>query len=151
MARHGWLDRLNPVNWLHNIVDAITGGKEEPVKPPRRAEPRPQPEPERERKPRERRERDPFERIWSEETLGRAGRSYRANREVFDSLPGMADENELEQRRLWRLYVRHMVMGHTRRNDVRANPFWRETGIHPDNFDWQEWREAMGYKHRKSA
>jgi hypothetical protein len=152
MARGGWLDRINPANWIRDIADAIgkvLGGESEPPRAPREQKPRePQPAP---RPKRQEAPRDPFRQAWVEERLQRAGRGYQANKEVFLSLPGMVDESPDEQQRLWRLYLRYMVRGDVRRNSIRDNPFWRETNIHPDTFDWAEWREAMNYKMRHSA
>jgi hypothetical protein len=48
-----------------------------------------------------------------------------------------------EQREFWQDYNRWLVhSGRYRFNDIR-NPFWQKWGIHPDNFDWDEWRKYM--------
>jgi hypothetical protein len=48
----------------------------------------------------------------------------------------------------WKDYIKYMVkgQGRYRRNDIR-NRFWQNWNIHPDSFNWWEWREAMGYPH----
>lgn len=49
----------------------------------------------------------------------------------------------------WRDYIRYMVKSKGskyRLHDLR-NPFFQNWNIHPDDFDWWEWREAMGYPH----
>jgi hypothetical protein len=55
-----------------------------------------------------------------------------------------------DKREMWDDYLEHLVgrkgshMAY-RRNDLR-NPFWQKWGIDPEeDFDWQAWREAMGY------
>jgi ABC-type nitrate/sulfonate/bicarbonate transport system substrate-binding protein len=63
---------------------------------------------------------------------------------VFLALPGIVDEDNQERYRLWRLYVEIMVNPGHKRNDP-MNGFWGELGIAPRDFDWEDWRDAMGY------
>ena len=83
-----------------------------------------------------------------EETGYSRNELFMAHQELFYSLPGMVDEPLEERHRLWELYVREMVIGHGRRND-RNNLFWQDIGIDPRDFDWQAWRDVMGYSKRK--
>lgn len=99
------------------------------------------------RRRRERRERDPFKQIWDAEKPGRRG-NYQRQREVFDAIPGMDDETPEDQEYLWRSYLSNMVFGNRQRNDP-GNPFWDDIGMHPRDWDWHGWREAMGYKGRR--
>jgi hypothetical protein len=134
----GFFERFNPANILRAIVKPV----EDLFKPTRPQEPRPRAP--RERKPPRKRPPDPRRAIWNDHsTRG----SLRNHWEDFMALPGMVDEDEDEQMRFWDMYVKYMVAGEGRyrRNDIR-NPFWQATGIHPDNYDWQAWRETMGYR-----
>jgi hypothetical protein len=97
----------------------------------------------RSRSARERRERDPYREIWREEKQGRRG-SYERHRELFNTIPGMEYEDDETRQELWASYVRNMVNGRQRRNDP-YNPWWGDIGIDPRDFDWDDWREAMGY------
>lgn len=56
------------------------------------------------------------------------------------------EDDPQEQLELWRSYVRNIVAGEGqfRRND-NQNMFWRDSGIDPQSWRWQDWREAMGY------
>jgi hypothetical protein len=56
----------------------------------------------------------------------------------------MRNEDEDVRQRLWRSYMDNIVSGHHRR-DSPSNPFWRESGIHYTDFDWEDWRDTMGY------
>lgn len=111
--------------------------------PPAREEPSEPDEP----SPRRSR-RDPFQQIWLEETLGRPGRHYGRHKAIFESIPGITDDDEETREDLWRSYLENMVAGHHRRNDL-SNPFWSDVGIDPRDFDWDDWRAAMGYKRRR--
>lgn len=93
------------------------------------------------------RERDPFRQVWMEQTISRPGRSYANHRELIAALPGFQDLDEDEQLEIWEDYIRYMINGESnyRRNDPR-NPFWSTAGIHPRNFDWDEWRATFGKK-----
>lgn len=132
MARRGFLSRLTGA-----IRRAFSG------RPPERESPASPPEPPEFKggQKRERQEERDFRNTWN-----RAGGhgSYSRNRDVFDSIPGVAESDHDEQIDLWDSYIRNMVNGHHRRNDPR-NPFWSDIGIHPRDFDWDEFRRAMGY------
>lgn len=64
-------------------------------------------------------------------------------------MPGINEDfvTEDERHEVWDAYLEYMVSGQHRRNDP-SNPFWRISGIDPDNFDWDDFRTAMGYKAR---
>jgi hypothetical protein len=95
---------------------------------------------------RQRKESDKFYRqAWLEHRLSRPGRQFYKNYEFFNNLPMMRNEDEEIRQRLWESYLENMVSGHHRR-DNPTNPFWRQSGITPRHFDWQEWRATMGYK-----
>lgn len=86
----------------------------------------------------------PYRQAWMEHRLSRPGRAYASNFEFFNSLPLMRNESEDVRQRLWRSYMDNIVSGHYRR-DSPSNPFWRESGIHYTDFDWEDWRDVMGY------
>jgi hypothetical protein len=92
----------------------------------------------------ERREEREFRQVWRDD--GGHG-SYSRHRDLFDAIPGIAESDHDEQIELWDSYIRNMINGTHRRNDVR-NPFWSDVGIHPRDFDWDEWRDAQGYSRR---
>ena len=96
------------------------------------------------RKPSRKQAEAPYRQAWMEHRLSRPGRRYADNYAFFNSLPMMANENEEIRERLWRSYLDNMVSGHHRR-DSPSNPFWRESGISPRDFDWEDWRDSMGY------
>ena len=143
MARRGLFGRI--ADAVKSIGDALTGT-------PRRAAPRPEPprqapEPPRRR---ERRADTPEARVWRQNTGKRPGtRAYQHHREVMTSIPYFSDMDEDEQIDFWDSYTRYMVdvKDAPYRINSLDNPFWSEVGIHPDDFDWHEWREAMGYPH----
>jgi hypothetical protein len=110
--------------------------------------PTPAPPPPPERPERPARDEDFYRQAWQQETLTRAGRSYRRHRELFESIPGIEDEDPDEQEYLWRSYIENMVKGRHRRNDP-SNPWWGIIGLDPRDFDWDDWRTAMGYKSRR--
>ena len=135
MARRGFLGRITDA--LRAVGRTFTGE-------PRRAEPSRRP-PERQRQP-----QTPEASIWQQNTGKRAGtRAYRHHREVMQSIPYFADMDEDEQQDFWDSYTRYMVntKGVPYRINSLQNPFWSDVNIHPDDFDWREWREAMGYPH----
>lgn len=110
-----------------------------------RGEPRPAPPSGRHARPQERERRDFYRQVWHDEP-GKSG-SYSAHRRFFDHLMDELHETDPEERRmLWESYVHNVVRsgGTVRRNSVN-NLFWRDVGLHPDDFDWAAWREAMGY------
>lgn len=120
------------------IVEAV---KDAFTAPPEPSEPEPRERPARSH------ERD-MQDAWREETRQRAGRSYQRHRDLFDSIPGIDDEDDDERDYLWRSYIENMVNGRHRRNDP-SNPFWSDIGLDPRDFDWDEFRTAMGYKGRR--
>lgn len=92
------------------------------------------------------RERDPYLSSWN--TLSnRAG--YLDHRDFFqDKIVGPADLDAEEQLELWQDYIRYMTRSNNAyRLNTLNNPFWAASGMHPDDFDWYGWREAMGYEH----
>ena len=116
-------------------------------KKPRRAAPTSSPEPE----PRRRRAPtsgyvDPFQQAWVEETLRRPGtREYRAQRAYIEGLYGFSSQTREDQLMLWREFIKFNQRGggsQYLRKDPR-HPFWHAAGIHPDNFNWAEWRAMM--------
>jgi hypothetical protein len=90
---------------------------------------------------------NPFEQVWAEEKLSRPNRDYYAHRELFYSLPGVVQESPDEQLELWRTYLNTMtVKGGDRRH------FENTFGVNlKRDFDWDEWRTAMGYRRRRVA
>jgi hypothetical protein len=90
----------------------------------------------------------PYRKAWMEHRLSRPGRQFYQNYEFFNNLPMMRGEPEEVRERLWESYLENMVSGRHRR-DNPSNPFWRQSGISPSQFDWQEWRATMGYKAHK--
>jgi hypothetical protein len=143
MARRG--------GFLSRITNAIRSVFRGAPEPPRRPSPPPgRGAPPRGDRDRQRaRERDPYLRSWDANTRGTRG-NYFDHRTIIDTLAYSADLPEDERRELWQDYMRYMVgrKGERmsfRRNDPIRNPFWDKWGINPDNFDWQAWREAMGY------
>lgn len=65
---------------------------------------------------------------------------------VFLSHPGVLDEDRSERYRLWREYLKYMVVGGYSREERRR--FFADYGIDPDDFGWAEWRAAIGYSRR---
>lgn len=70
--------------------------------------------------------------------------SYAANKELFDSLPGMYGEDESTQLELWETYITYMNGQTAYLAKDPNNPFWGAVGLSPDNFDWQAWRATKG-------
>ena len=107
---------------------------------------------ERERAERDRqraRERDPYLAYWRAEAVTRDGSprtGYLEHRDFFNSTIDHLDLDADEKLELWYIYLQHMVSGSSKRNSI-TNPFFQAAGLHPDNFDWWGWREAMGYPH----
>lgn len=85
----------------------------------------------------------------SDDTGYSANEVFQAHYELFASLPGVQEDDREEQLRLWDIYLEHMVATDEIRNDP-SNPFWSEFGLDPRDvgFDWDEWRNAMGYSRR---
>jgi hypothetical protein len=93
--------------------------------------------------------------VWRSELTRkeRGKRAFYKNRDFFiDFETGYGIEDEEEIFRDWEAYVKYMVKGEGRylRNNPR-NPFWNIVGVDPmeGDFDWDDWRTAMGYKSRK--
>jgi hypothetical protein len=64
------------------------------------------------------------------------------------------ESSEAERIQLWETYVRNI--NRNRRNDPYRrqssfNPFWQESGISPDSFNWAQWRIAMGYTGKRRS
>lgn len=152
MARLGFFGRIGKAigRTADRIANVFT-----PKPEPRRATPRPSPRPApspstppspRGTRDRQRaRERDPYLRIWNQ--LSRR-RGYLEHRDLMDEVLSGLNVDEDTKLEYWEAYIRYMVNieGGTRLNDIR-NPFWQITHMHPDDFNWYEWREAMGYEH----
>jgi hypothetical protein len=63
--------------------------------------------------------------------------------EVFISLP--VSELDLDDfLDAWREYIETWVQGEKDREE-----FWRSLGINPRDFDWEGWRQAMGYRSKR--
>jgi hypothetical protein len=88
-------------------------------------------------------QRSPYEREWREQQPGKRfkRRQYEGQKRTFDSLPGMSDETEEDRQDLWHSYLENMVYGRHgyKFNDLR-NPWWDDANMHPNQFDWDEWR-----------
>jgi hypothetical protein len=86
---------------------------------------------------------DPWEGPWRQEMPGKRinRREFEGHKTTFQSIPGMEEESDADLKRLWRSYIRNMVYGQSgyKFQDPR-NPFWDDIGMHPENFDWSEWR-----------
>jgi hypothetical protein len=59
--------------------------------------------------------------------------------ETFMSLPGMEEEPRYVKYDLWEQYTEAMINGNNR------DEFFANVGIDPRDFDWEGWREMMGY------
>jgi hypothetical protein len=96
------------------------------------------------------RERDPYLADWDRRKLDRG--NYLGHKDLIDDLAGAYDLDAKDKRELWNDYLRWIVgkrgvRAAYRRSDLR-NPFWQKWGIDPEqDFDWWDWREAMGYPH----
>jgi len=74
-----------------------------------------------------------------------AGGFYDTQFSFFMDLPGMDEEDEDTIDYLWDSYQRNMLHPrHRYRIDDPRNPFWSDIGMHPSNFDWQEFRRVYG-------
>jgi hypothetical protein len=133
----GFFSRL-----VRAVRNAFTGAEEPPPSAPTPRESR-----DRQRA----RERNPYLDSWDATTRGsRTG--FLNHKEIIDDLALTYDLDADDKREMWDDYLRDIVgrkgqhMSY-RRNDIR-NPFWQKWGIDPESeFDWHEWREAMGYPH----
>jgi len=96
------------------------------------------------------RERDPYLRIWDDYNLNRTG--YLHHKELIEDMAAQYDLDRDDEEEMWDDYLRWIVgkrgeHQQYRRNDLQ-NPFWQKWGIDPEEqFDWHDWREAMGYPH----
>jgi hypothetical protein len=69
---------------------------------------------------------------------------FRHHLDVFSAFP-LEYDDEAERLDFWEQYIQFMVNGRERRNDPLA-AFWQASGIDPRyDFDWEDWRTAMGY------
>lgn len=139
MARRGGL--------FSRIANAVRGIFTRAEEPPRRAPVPPQP-PGRGAPPRPPKQPpNPYLDSWRSLTSERTG--YLDHRDIIDNMALEYDLDAEDKLELWDDYLEYIVgrrgerMSY-RRNDVR-NPFWQKWGIDPDGFDWDAWREAMGY------
>jgi hypothetical protein len=139
VARGGFFRRA-----VAAVRDFFSGEREEA---PPRATPAP---PFRDRDRQRARERDPFLADWDRRKLNRVG--YMQHREMIDDMALTYDLDAEEKYEFWQDYLRWIVgkkgvRMQYRRSDLR-NPFWQKWGIDPEeDFDWHDWREAMGYPH----
>jgi hypothetical protein len=129
-------------NFVNRVSDIIN------PKPPEEPEEEPTEEPteEHERSRHERHE-DMAEQ-WRESMRQRPGRSFRRHRSLFESLPDIDEEDDDSFDHLWGMYLEYMVKGRHQRNSP-SNPWWSAIGLDPRNFDWSDFRTAMGYKARR--
>jgi hypothetical protein len=65
---------------------------------------------------------------------------------VFLAIPGALDARGEEKYQLWNDYLTVMVKGGYARSE--RDEFFERLGIDPRDFDWQGWREVMGYHDR---
>jgi hypothetical protein len=130
VARQGFLGRIRQA--IRNIVA--------PPQPPRRKAPPPPPE--------EPTGKD-FRRAWRD--LGGQG-SYRKNLRVFHKTVDRVETDPEQQLELWETYITHINRGEDRhRRNSTSNMFWRDSGIDPTDWDWTDWREAMGYTGKRRS
>lgn len=90
---------------------------------------------------------DPSDRrAMSRETGYSQAELRQAHLELFLSLPGMVEEDRDTRYNLFGEYVAVMVAG-GKTVDER-NAWFAKQGLSPRDFDWQQWREVMGYRRR---
>jgi len=131
--------------FFRRIVSAVRDffGSEEK---PSRATPAPRADRDRQRA----RERDPYLADWDRRRLDRG--NYLGHKDLIDDLAASHNLDYEEQYELWQDYLRWIVGkkgAHApyKRSDLH-NPFWQKWGIDPEeDFNWHDWREAMGYPH----
>ena len=96
------------------------------------------------------RQRDPYLADWDRRRLERG--NYLGHKDLIDDLAGQYNLDAEDKYELWQDYLRWIVgkkgaHAQYRRDDLH-NPFWQKWGIDPEeDFDWWDWREAMGYPH----
>ena len=130
MARGGFLGRIGRA--IRNVV----APSPRPSEPPREQPPPSPPEP----------TTGSYRQAWRE--LHGKG-SFRKHRALFHKHVDKYEEDPNVRRELWDSYVKHIASGESRaRRNVANNPFWRESGIHPADFDWRAFRIALGYKRK---
>ena|SRR5216683_6032424 len=129
----GFLSRIGRA--LQNVV--APRHPPPPREPPRQPPPSPPPEVREYRK------------IWRDK--GGKG-SYRKNLKVFHAVVDPVEPDPDGQLELWESYVKNIVKGQGRfRRQSTSNMFWRDSGIDPQDFDWKNWREAMGYTGKRRS
>lgn len=69
--------------------------------------------------------------------------------EVFYSIPGITEEDRDTRYQLFGDYLRVMVRGGYSKDE--RDRFWSDIGIDPRDFDWDGWREVMGYRRAGNA
>lgn len=100
-----------------------------------------------------RRDSDPYYQIWDEVTRKDPNRTrpitgYLEHRDLIEQYAFALDLDEREKREFWADYNLYMVSHRTSyARNSEDNPFWRNWNMTPDDFNWHEWREAMGYPH----
>lgn len=131
MARRGFLGRIG-----HAIRRFVA-----PPAPPPQREPPPEPP--------EEPTRGDFRAAWRD--LGGRG-SFRKNLRVFHNKVDPIEPDREQQLELWETYIKHVNRGEGRfRRNSSSNQFWRESGIDPVDWDWDVWREAMGYTGKRRS
>lgn len=137
---------------LRRVIQRITGIGRPKEPPPERPSPPPPPPPSG-APPVDRTAR--YRQIWNRtaspgvirEVSGRTGYSReeqeQAHLEIFLAMPGMMEEEARERYRLWGQYVRVMVNGNVSKRE--REEFFEELYLDERDFDWQLWREIMGY------
>lgn len=90
---------------------------------------------------------DPYDRrVMSRETGYSQAELRQAHLELFLSLPGMLEEDRTTRYNLYGEYLNVMVNpGHIKEDRDR---WFANQGISPRDFDWQTWRDIMGYRRR---
>lgn len=144
MARRGFLSGfIRGVERLADRIGNVFGAPPPPPPPPRQLP--------REEEPPAREPRGTYRGIWRSQ---RGKGSYKKNLEVFHKLVDPVEPDEAERVDLWETYVRNI--NRNRKTDAYRrqsifNPFWQESGIAPDSFDWKKWRIAMGYTGKRRS
>jgi hypothetical protein len=90
---------------------------------------------------------DIWREAWIDADIPRKYGSYRSHRNLFLNYEyGLNIDDPNMQFEDWEMYLKYIVKGESefRRNDFR-NEFWQFTGTAPEDFDWDDWRSAMGY------
>lgn len=72
------------------------------------------------------------------------GELIQAHLEIFLSLPGMTEEDRGDRLYYWGQYLDATASG-----GQTMQQWLRDTGYDPRDFDWQMWRETIGYSRRK--